>query len=78
MTLRENRDIIIRWIRSCDKDEQVDMLIRFVAEMPESINDKDKPDTELVKDELIAIMAEQKIFIKRTYFLNLPAKPALA
>lgn len=75
MKINEVQETILKWVKSCDKEEQIDLLAEVVAEfvVMRFEGKEDKRLIEITRDYLLREMAEQKLIIKRLYFHSLPA-----
>ena len=72
MDIFETRDTIERWIYSCDKEEQINLLADVVSEFV-VIRFEKKANIDTIEDVrgyLIQKMAEQKLLIRRKSYLN--------
>ncbi len=67
MNIHETEDIVLKWIRSCDKEEQIDILAEVVAEFVVNRFEKLESDItiQITRKFLISEMADQKLIIKR-------------
>lgn len=66
MNIIDVKETILKWVLSCDKPEQVDLLADVVAEFV--VNRFEKTESplviEIIRDILISAMADQKLIIR--------------
>lgn len=74
MTIQEIKETLLKWIRSCDKEEQIDLLTEVIAEfvVKRFESKEDQKVIDWTMDYLLHEMADQKLIIKRLYFQSLP------
>lgn len=79
MKINEVQETILKWVKSCDKEEQIDLLAEVVAEfvVMRFEGKEDKRLIEITRDYLLREMAEQKLIIKRLYFQSLPVRQTI-
>ncbi len=76
MNLQDTKETILKWIFSCEKEDQVDLLTEVVTEFVSIRFRHEGKFCELATEELIRALVDQKILIKRIAFQSLPDKTA--
>jgi len=76
MDILETNDILVKWIHSCDREEQLDELNKFIPEILITLFERSEKK-EVIKDVITFLLQEmdnQRGLIKRLFFNSLPDK----
>ena len=71
MDLQSTKDTILKWIFSCDKEEQIDLINEVCQDFVGERFKEQGAETIRAMGELTGAMADQKILLKRIYFQSL-------
>jgi hypothetical protein len=76
MDIHATKDILVSWIQSCNREQQIDRLEISIPEILNTLFERSerKEEIEWVKTSLINKMAEQRKIIKRLFFNSIPDK----